>query len=111
MGRNGTQRRRVPEITPTVAADMSLQGPGSTCRRDRRSWPLTLARTPVRSLKEADMTMVRKCEKCGSIDRRATWSSPEEAAKSGAFDTWSCPMCAWPEFDLVEAEQEVTANA
>ena len=57
------------------------------------------------------MTMVRKCEKCGSIDSRTTWSSAEEAAKSGAFNGWSCPMCAWPEFDLVEAEQEVPANA
>ncbi len=57
------------------------------------------------------MAMVRKCEKCGSIDSRTTWSSAEEAAKSGAFQGWSCPMCAWPEFDLVEAEQEVPANA
>lgn len=57
------------------------------------------------------MTMIRKCEKCGSIDSRTTWSSAEEAAKSGAFQGWSCPMCAWPEFDLVEAEQEVPANA
>ena len=57
------------------------------------------------------MTMVRKCEKCGSIDNRITWSTAEEAAKSGAFNGWSCPMCAWPEFDLVEAEPEVPANA
>jgi hypothetical protein len=57
------------------------------------------------------MTMVRKCEKCGATDRRTTWSSAEEAAKDGAFDSWTCPMCAWPEFDLVEAEQEAPATA
>ena len=57
------------------------------------------------------MTMIRKCEKCGATDRRTTWRSPEEAAKDGAFDAWTCPMCAWPEFDLVEVEQEAPATA
>jgi hypothetical protein len=57
------------------------------------------------------MAMIRKCEKCGSIDRRNTWDSAEAAAKDGAFTTWACPTCAWPEFDLVEAEQEVPTTA
>jgi hypothetical protein len=52
------------------------------------------------------MALVRQCEKCGSIDPRATWETPDQAAKDGAFETWSCPMCAWPEFDLVEREPE-----
>ena len=50
------------------------------------------------------MALVRQCEKCGSIDPRDTWETPDQAAKDGAFETWSCPMCAWPEFDLVERE-------
>jgi hypothetical protein len=56
------------------------------------------------------MPVIRKCEKCGTLDPRATWSSPEQAAKDGAFKGWTCPTCAWPEFDLVDAEAE-PANA
>lgn len=56
------------------------------------------------------MAMIRKCEKCGATDRRTSWRSAEEAAKDGAFDAWTCPMCAWPEFDLVEADQEAPAT-
>jgi len=52
------------------------------------------------------MTFVRKCEKCGSLDTRTSWSSPDEAAKDDAFTGWTCPVCAWTEFDLVEAEKE-----
>jgi hypothetical protein len=52
------------------------------------------------------MALIRKCEKCGASDRRVSWDSAEDAAKHGAFDAWTCPMCAWPEFDLVEAEEE-----
>ena len=52
------------------------------------------------------MPLIRKCEKCGSLDNRATWSSADEAAKEGAFSGWTCPTCAWTEFDLVEAETE-----
>jgi len=52
------------------------------------------------------MPLIRKCEKCGSLDNRATWSSADEAAKEGAFSGWTCPTCAWTEFDLVEAEAE-----
>jgi ssDNA-binding Zn-finger/Zn-ribbon topoisomerase 1 len=52
------------------------------------------------------MAFVRKCEKCGNLDTRMTWSSPDEAAKEDAFRDWTCPVCAWTEFDLVEAEKE-----
>lgn len=52
------------------------------------------------------MSLIRKCEKCGSLDRRATWTSADEAAAKGAFDGWTCPTCAWTEFELVEAEEE-----
>jgi len=56
------------------------------------------------------MPLIRKCDKCGSLDNRATWSSADEAAKEGAFSGWTCPTCAWTEFDLVDAEEE-PANA
>jgi hypothetical protein len=52
------------------------------------------------------MAVARKCEQCGRIDTRVTWSSPEDAAKDPVFATWTCPMCAWTEFDLVEAEAQ-----
>jgi predicted nucleic-acid-binding Zn-ribbon protein len=52
------------------------------------------------------MSVVRKCEKCGSLDARATWKSTDEAAKDPAFLNWTCPTCAWTEFDLVDAEAE-----
>jgi hypothetical protein len=54
----------------------------------------------------AAMALIRKCEKCGSLDNRSTWSSADDAAKDDAFNNWTCPTCAWTEFDLVEAEQE-----
>ena len=52
------------------------------------------------------MTVAKKCEQCGRVDMRATWPSPEDAAKDPVFDRWTCPNCAWTEFDLVEAEVE-----
>jgi predicted nucleic-acid-binding Zn-ribbon protein len=52
------------------------------------------------------MPLIRKCDKCGSLDNRATWSSADDAAKDGAFSSWTCPTCTWTEFDLVEAEEE-----
>ena len=52
------------------------------------------------------MPLIRKCEKCGSLDNRASWSSADDAAKNDAFNDWTCPTCAWTEFDLVEAEEE-----
>jgi hypothetical protein len=52
------------------------------------------------------MAVVRKCEKCGRVDARVSWKSTEDAAKDPAFDNWTCPMCAWTEFDLVEAEAQ-----
>ena len=58
------------------------------------------------------MPLVRKCEKCGSIDNRQSWSSADDAANQGAFNNWTCPTCAWTEFDLVDAEAaEVSAPA
>ena len=57
------------------------------------------------------MPLIRKCEKCGSLDSRATWSSADEAAKERRRSAAGrCPTCAWTEFDLVEAE-EAPANA
>ena len=52
------------------------------------------------------MAYVKKCEKCGHIDPRGSWRSTDEAAKDPGFATWSCPTCAWTEFDLVEAEEQ-----
>jgi hypothetical protein len=52
------------------------------------------------------MPLIRKCEKCGSLDNRSSWSSADEAANKGAFDNWTCPTCAWTEFELVESEEE-----
>ena len=43
------------------------------------------------------MPLIRKCEKCGSLDSRASWSSADDAAKDGAFNNWTCPTCAWTE--------------
>ena len=51
------------------------------------------------------MAVARKCEQCGRVDTRVTWSSPQDAAKDPVYSRWTCPMCAWTEFDLVEAEQ------
>jgi predicted nucleic-acid-binding Zn-ribbon protein len=55
------------------------------------------------------MPLIRKCDKCGNLDNRQTWSSADDAAKDGAFNSWTCPTCAWTEFDLVEAEEEPAA--
>jgi len=55
------------------------------------------------------MPLIRKCEKCGSLDSRASWSSTDQAAKDDAFTNWTCPTCAWTEFDLVETEEEPAA--
>ena len=57
------------------------------------------------------MGYVRKCEKWGTIDSRQRWSSPSESASQDAFSNWTCVSCAWTEFDLVEEETEVEAQA
>ncbi|HEY7590116.1 MAG TPA: hypothetical protein VH723_03935 [Candidatus Limnocylindrales bacterium] len=55
--------------------------------------------------------LVRKCDKCGTTDTKQSWSSMDEATKDGAFEkAWTCPSCAWPEFELVPGEHE-PANA
>lgn len=55
------------------------------------------------------MALVRKCEKCGNIDDREQWSSANDAADKGAFQNWTCPSCAWTEFDLVDADAEAAS--
>ncbi len=55
------------------------------------------------------MAFVRKCEQCGSVDARQNWSSAAEAADQGAFQKWTCPSCAWTEFDLVEESETAEA--
>jgi hypothetical protein len=50
--------------------------------------------------------VARQCTKCGNIDTRKTWASDEEANKQDALERWTCPSCAWPEAELVEAEPE-----
>lgn len=52
-------------------------------------------------------TIVRKCAACGQPDRRERWGSLEKAAAAGATEaSWACPKCSWPEFDLVELEED-----
>ena len=57
------------------------------------------------------MAFVRKCDKCGHIDARQTWSSATEAADAGAFQDWTCPTCAWTEFELVDQSEAETATS
>jgi hypothetical protein len=57
------------------------------------------------------MAFVRKCEQCGKIDAREQWSSASEAADKGAFQNWTCPSCAWTEFDLVEESEATRSEA
>jgi predicted nucleic-acid-binding Zn-ribbon protein len=52
------------------------------------------------------MAFVRKCEKCGNVDDSEQWSSASEAADKGAFQNWTCPSCAWTEFELIDADAE-----
>lgn len=51
------------------------------------------------------MAFVRQCEKCGNVDDREQWSSPKEAADKGAFRSWTCPSCAWSEFELLDESE------
>jgi len=50
--------------------------------------------------------IARKCTKCNAVDARRTWTSTQDAAEAGAMDAWTCPSCAWPEAELVDAEEE-----
>jgi hypothetical protein len=52
------------------------------------------------------MPYIRKCEQCGRFDGRVSWPSPEDASKDPVFSTWTCPNCAWTEFDLVDAREQ-----
>ena len=56
------------------------------------------------------MACARKCEPRSTVDARQSWSSAAEAADQGAFREWTCPNCAWTEFDLVD-ESEVAEPA
>jgi len=56
------------------------------------------------------MAVVRKCEQCGRIDARVSWPSEKDAGKDPVLATWTCPMCAWTECDLVAAEEEPAAT-
>jgi hypothetical protein len=56
------------------------------------------------------MVVARKCEQCGNIDRRVTWPTPDDAAKDPVFSRFTCPMCAWTEFDLTEVEKRQEAE-
>ena len=55
------------------------------------------------------MAFVRKCDQCGAIDARQRWSSAAEAADQGAFQKWTCPTCAWTEFELIEESETAEA--
>ena len=54
--------------------------------------------------------VARKCTKCSSVDMRRTWASNEEAVNDDALDRWTCPSCAWPEAELVQAEPEAARS-
>ena len=56
------------------------------------------------------MDYVRKCEQCGRLDARVSWPSAEDAGRDPVLHSWTCPMCAWPEFDLVEATEAAQAE-
>ena len=53
-----------------------------------------------------DMAVAKKCEQCGKVDKRVTWPTAQDASKDPMFATFSCPNCAWTEFDLVEVERQ-----
>jgi predicted nucleic-acid-binding Zn-ribbon protein len=57
------------------------------------------------------MALVRQCEKCGTVDNRQSWASADEAARQGAFEQWACPMCAWTEFELVDADEARSSSS
>ena len=79
-----------------------LRNPGRAVRvmrRERSS--VRVGACPIEAQGDV-MAFVRKCEQCGHIDDREQWSSAAEAADQGAFQNWTCPTCAWTEFDLVE---------
>ena len=50
--------------------------------------------------------IARKCTKCGAIDGGRTWPSNEKAVDDDALENWTCPSCAWPEAELVDADAE-----
>jgi hypothetical protein len=49
--------------------------------------------------------LIRKCTNCGALDPTMKYKSPDDAARQGAFNAWTCSSCAWTEFDLVDADE------
>jgi hypothetical protein len=45
------------------------------------------------------MALVAKCDK---VDTSHRWESADDASKQGVFQRWTCPTCAWTEFELVD---------
>jgi hypothetical protein len=83
------------------------------CIRNPRSGPDGTVSEPRRArwwaeVKEAAMGhLTRQCSQCGTHDTKQSWASLDDATKDDVFDkTWTCPSCAWPEFELTEAEPE-----
>jgi hypothetical protein len=56
---------------------------------------------------EDTMTLVvRQCPKCGHREAGYGWDSIAEATEAGALlGAWSCPVCSWPEAELVEIDR------
>ena len=53
--------------------------------------------------------MVRRCTQCGTVDRKQSWASMDEASADGVFErAWTCGACAWTEFDVVSDEDADT---
>jgi ssDNA-binding Zn-finger/Zn-ribbon topoisomerase 1 len=57
------------------------------------------------------MAVAKKCEQCGNVDAKVTWSSADDAAKDPMYLKWTCPNCAWTEWELVEAQKEAQPTA
>ena len=57
------------------------------------------------------MAVAKKCEQCGRVDARVTWPSADDAAKDPMYLKWTCPNCAWTEWELVEAGAEAQPAA
>jgi hypothetical protein len=59
------------------------------------------------------MAYVPKCTKCEKLDTRRSYASPDDGAKHGTFERWTCPTCAWTEFELVDepTPAETTARS
>ena len=50
------------------------------------------------------MAVERNASNAARSTPKTQWKSADDAAKDPAFDKWTCPTCAWTEFELVEAQ-------